>query len=253
MLYVYKFISGWLLPPGGIIVMLFLLCGYCFKKRSRLRYPLTAVTVTLYLFSILPVAGMLMQGLEKQYVPPALEKIIGKTDAVVVLGGGAVRDVPDISGREALSAVSMNRLITGVRLQKRLDIPIIISGGQVFADSGTEATVAEKVLLELSVPPQQIFTDTEARNTTENAVNVAALCREQQWQKIVLVTSAFHMPRSVLNFADKGLDIVPFPCDYQLSGKMQLSIFRFMPQGFALELSAMALKEYLGLLALKIL
>ena len=129
MLYVHKFISGWLLPPGGIIVMLFLLCGYCFKKRSRLRYPLTAVTVTLYLFSILPVAGMLMQGLEKQYVPPALEKIIGKTDAVVVLGGGAVRDVPDISGREALSAVSMNRLITGVRLQKRLDIPIIISGG----------------------------------------------------------------------------------------------------------------------------
>ena len=64
MLYVHKFISGWLLPPGGIIVMLFLLCGYCFKKRSRLRYPLTAVTVTLYLFSILPVAGMLMQGLE---------------------------------------------------------------------------------------------------------------------------------------------------------------------------------------------
>ena len=54
MLYVHKFISGWLLPPGGIIV--------------------TAVTVTLYLFSILPVAGMLMQGLEKQYVPPALEK-----------------------------------------------------------------------------------------------------------------------------------------------------------------------------------
>ena len=64
MLYVHKFIAGWLLPPGGIIVMLFLLCGYCFKKRSRLRYPLTAVTVTLYLFSILPVAGMLMQGLE---------------------------------------------------------------------------------------------------------------------------------------------------------------------------------------------
>ena len=103
--------------------------------------------------------------------------------------------------------------------------------GRFFADSGTEATVAEKVLLELSVPPQQIFTDTEARNTTENAVNVAALCREQQWQKIVLVTSAFHMPRSVLNFADKGLDIVPFPCDYQLSGKMQLSIFSLYAAG----------------------
>ena len=146
-----------------------------------------------------------------------------------------------------------DHLVLAVPLGHHYLDKLIAGGGQVFADSGTEATVAEKVLLELSVPPQQIFTDTEARNTTENAVNVAALCREQQWQKIVLVTSAFHMPRSVLNFADKGLDIVPFPCDYQLSGKMQLSIFRFMPQGFALELSAMALKEYLGLLALKIL
>ena len=61
------------------------------------------------------------------------------------------------------------------------------------------------------------------------------------------------MPRSMLNFADRGLEVVPFPCDYQLSGQMQLSIFSFVPQGFALELSAMALKEYLGILALKIL
>ena len=53
MLYVHKFIAGWLLPPGGIIVMLFLLCGYCFKKRSRIpatgrienRYKVTVTAV----------------------------------------------------------------------------------------------------------------------------------------------------------------------------------------------------------------
>ena len=109
------------------------------------------------------------------------------------------------------------------------------------------------MLLELGVPAKQIFTDTEARNTTENAANVAALCRKKSWHNIVLVTSAFHMPRSMLNFAARGLDVVPFSCDYQLSGQMQLSIFSFVPQGFALELSAIALKEYLGILALKIL
>ena len=70
---------------------------------------------------------------------------------------------------------------------------------------------------------------------------------------MLLMLLRYAVNSSVLDFADKGLDIVPFPCDYQLSGKMQLSIFSFMPQGFALELSAMALKEYLGLLALKIL
>lgn len=253
MLYLQKFIAAWLLPPGCIIAVLALLCCYCFVKRSRLRYVLTAATLALYLLATLPVAGLLLQGLEKQYVPPASARSTGKVDAIVVLGGGAVSNVPDISGREALSAISMNRLITGLRLQKRLDVPIIISGGQVFADSGTEAAIAEKVLLELGVPAEQIFTDTEARNTTENAANVAALCRKQNWHSIVLVTSAFHMPRSMLNFADRGLEVVPFPCDYQLSGQMQLSIFSFVPQGFALELSAIALKEYLGILALKIL
>lgn len=253
MLYLQKFIAAWLLPPGCIIVIMALLCWYCFSKRSSLRYPLTAVTLILYLFSTVPVAGLLLQGLEQRYVPPDLEKITGKSDAIVVLGGGAVSDVPDISGREALSAISMNRLITGLRLQKQLNVPVIISGGQVFADSGTEAAAAEKVLLELGVPPSQIFLDLEARNTTENAANVAALCREHQWQKMVLVTSAFHMPRSMLNFAEAGVSAVPFPCDYQLSGKRQIGVFSFVPQGFALELSAMALKEHLGLLALKVL
>ena len=242
MLYLQKFIAAWLLPPGCIIAVLALLCCYCFVKRSRLRYVLTAVTLALYLLATLPVAGLLLQGLERQYVPPVSVHSTGKVDAIVVLGGGAVSNVPDISGREALSAISMNRLITGLRLQKRLDVPIIISGGQVFADSGTEAAIAEKVLLELGVSAEQIFTD-----------NVAALCRKKNWHSIVLVTSAFHMPRSMLNFADRVLDVVPFPCDYQLSGQMQLSIFSFVPQGFALELSAIALKEYLGILALKIL
>lgn len=254
MLYLQKFIAAWLLPPGCIIAVLALLCCYCFVKRSKLlSYVLTAVTLALYLLATLPVAGLLLQGLERQYVPPVSVHSTGKVDAIVVLGGGAVSNVPDVSGREALSAISMNRLITGLRLQKRLDVPIIISGGQVFADSGTEAAIAEKVLLELGVPAEQIFTDPEARNTTENAANVAALCRKQNWHNIVLVTSAFHMPRSMLNFADRGLEVVPFPCDYQLSGQMQLSIFSFVPQGFALELSAIALKEYLGILALKIL
>ncbi|MCD7873586.1 MAG: hypothetical protein LUH17_01015 [Acidaminococcaceae bacterium] len=132
MLYLQKFIAAWLLPPGCIIAVLVLLRCYCFVKRSRLRYVLTAVTLALYLLATLPVAGLLLQGLERQYVPPVSAHSAGKVDAIVVFGGGAVSNVPDISGREALSAISMNRLITGLRLQKRLDVPIIISGGQVL-------------------------------------------------------------------------------------------------------------------------
>lgn len=253
MLYLQKFIAAWLLPPGCIILALSLLCIYCFSQRSRILYLLTVVTLALYLLSTLPMAAVLLKSLEQQYQPPALAELSGQTDAIIVLGGGAISGVPDTGGSGALAAISMNRLITGLRLQKQLQVPIVISGGQVFAGDGTEATLAQRVLLELDVPQQQIFVDAAARNTTENAANIATICKEQNWHKLVLVTSAFHMPRSMQNFAGSGLLVKPYPCDYQLSSQLQLSIFSFVPQGFALELSALALKEYLGMLALKIL
>lgn len=80
------------------------------------------------------------------YQPPALAELSGQTDAIIVLGGGAISGVPDTGGSGALAAISMNRLITGLRLQKQLQVPIVISGGQVFAGDGTEATLAQRVL-----------------------------------------------------------------------------------------------------------
>lgn len=137
MLYLQKFIAAWLLPPGCIILALSLLCIYCFSQRSRIRYLLTVVTLALYLLSTLPVAAVMLKSLEQQYQPPALAELSGQTDAIIVLGGGAISGVPDTGGSGALAAISMNRLITGLRLQKQLQVPIVISGGQVFAGDGT--------------------------------------------------------------------------------------------------------------------
>lgn len=246
-MYILKFILLWLLPPGCIVILLALLAAYLFKHRSRGRYALVLITVLLYLASLMPFAQFLTNGLEGRYPQPA----DAKPDVIAVLGGGAVSDVPDIDGAGALSAAGMNRLMTGLRLQRRLNVPVIVSGGKVFADSGVEAEISRRVLVGAGIPDELIYTDSKALNTKQNAQNIAKLCRQHGWHKILVVTSALHMPRAMQNFsfAGRDLQITAYPCDYLTSGRIILSPFSFAPQAYALDLTAMALKEYLALIA----
>lgn len=246
-MYILKFILLWLLPPGCFVLLLALLCAYLFKRRARGRHAVLVVTLLLYAASLMPVAQLLTHGLEGRYTQPAALN----ADVIAVLGGGAVNDVPDIDGASALTAISMNRLATGMRLQKMLNVPLVVSGGQVFADSGVEAEISKRVLVGMGTDAAMVYTDTQALNTRQNAQNIAAMCREHGWQRVAVVTSALHMPRAMQNFAaaGDGLEFTAYPCDYLSSGKIYLSAFSFVPQAYALDMTAMALKEYLAVAA----
>ena len=64
-------------------------------------------------------------------------------------------------------------------------------------------------------------------------------------------TSAFHMPRSVAFFEREGVDVIPYPTDYKTSRNLRLNAFVFTPSADCLYHSAIAMKEYLGLVAVK--
>ena len=247
-MYILKFILLWLLPPGCIVLLLTALTAYLFNRRARGRQALALITLVLYLLSLMPVAQLLTSGLERQYTQP----VHINADAIAVLGGGAVSGVPDVNGEGAITAVGMNRLITGARLQRMLNVPIIVSGGKVFADSAVEAEVSKRVLISLGLDEKMIYTDAEALNTKQNAQNIIAACRNEGWQRVAVVTSALHLPRAMQNFAavkDSDMEVTAYPCDYLSSGKIVISPFSFVPQAYALDLTAMALKEYLALAA----
>lgn len=246
-MYILKFILLWLLPPGCFVLLLVLMSIYLFKRRAKGRYAALVITLLLYISSLMPTAQLLTHGLEARYTQPEAVN----ADVIAVLGGGAVNDVPDIDGGSALTAIGMNRLATGMRLQKMLNVPIIVSGGKVFADSGVEAEISKRVLVGMGTDAAMVFTDTQALNTKQNAQNIAAMCREHGWQRAAVVTSALHMPRAMQNFTavGEGLQITAYPCDYLSSGKIYLSAFSFVPQAYALDMTAMALKEYLALAA----
>ena len=247
MMYILKFILLWLLPPGCIILLLAELTFYLFKRKAAGKFAAALITLLLYFASLMPTAQLLTHGLESRYT----QQSAVKADVIAVLGGGAVSGVPDIEGEGALAAAGMNRLATGMRLQRMLGVPLIVSGGQVFKDSG-EAEIAKRVLISMGVKENMVYTDTKALNTRQNAQNIIVASKEKGWKRIIVVTSALHIPRAMQNFAavkDSDMEVTAYPCDYLSSGKIVISPFSFVPQAYALDLTAMALKEYLALAA----
>ena len=157
MMYILKFILLWLLPPGCIILLLAALTFYLFKRKAAGKFAAALITLMLYFASLMPTAQLLTHGLESSYT----QQSAVKADVIAVLGGGAVSGVPDVEGEGALAAAGMNRLATGMRLQRILGVPLIVSGGQVFKDSGGEAEIAKRVLISMGVKENMVYTDTK--------------------------------------------------------------------------------------------
>ncbi|KLU60318.1 hypothetical protein CEB3_c31690 [Peptococcaceae bacterium CEB3] len=240
---------NFLLPPGIFVVVLLLLAWWLRRREHGVAVILLVTAFILYAFSTDVVSSLLLRSLEGQYSPPS----VLKGDVIVVLGGGATSDTPDVGGVGNLGGSSMNRVVTAVRLYKETGLPILMSSGRVFANDGNEGRIAERVMVSLGVPRSKISLDDRSRTTTENALDSKKILRENHFTHPILVTSAFHMPRAVDNFAKIGISVQPYPCDYKVSVAQPVYLFRFVPTAAGLSHTAMALKEYLGIVALYLL
>ena len=248
MLVLTKFLYYWLLPPGILVAVLFLLWLYLKFKHAGGRKVVLIVCVLLYAVSLPVVSELLLWGLERQYQQPSNPA----GDVLVFLGGGAVAGVPDVAGRDQLSSISASRLLTVARLQKQTGLPVILSGGKVLPGDAAEALVARRALVSLGLPADQIVVDAGSRNTAENAQYTKKLCLQHGWKQPILVTSAVHLPRAAAFFKRAGLTVTPYPCDYQAGAARSFSLLSMAPRGDCLADASAALKEYLGLAALKL-
>lgn len=248
MLYLIKFLYSLILPPGLLLVLLLILAVRLWKKERGLAASLLGITSLFYLLSTGYVSDKLIGSLEQRYAPPS--SVQG--DVIVVLGGGATKDTPDLGGLGNVSGSAGNRLLAAARLHERTGLPIIFSGGQVFADSGNEADISARQLRELGIPASDLLTENRSLNTEQNALYTAALLKERGYTRPILITSAFHLPRSVLNFERAGVEVTPYPVDYWVSFKQPLYPAKFSPSAAAFSMTGTALKEYLGIASLKL-
>ena len=182
-----------------------------------------------------------MGWLESAYQPP--EQASG--DVIIMLGGGAYSDTPDVDGTGTLCACPASRLLTAVRLQRQLGVPLLLSGGQVYEDTGAEAKIAKRVLMSLGVPEEKILTETKSINTSQNARFSAEILRENGLSHPPPAPRAFLLKRSVLNFQMQGVAVEPFPTVYLVAHHPVFHYTKLRPQTEALLDNVTVLQETL--------
>jgi uncharacterized SAM-binding protein YcdF (DUF218 family) len=197
----------------------------------------------------------LARSLEWQYLPPT---DLPQAEVIVVLGGGTE------SAQYPRPSVEVNaagdRVLHAARLYRQGKAPaILVSGGNIVWLGGRSMTPAEEMadlLAMLAVPPNAIWLQPGSQNTQEDAAYSAQLLKEKGIQRVLLVTSAMHMPRSVALFRHLGIDVIPAPADYTItqagwdslfSPDPQALLVNMLPNASSLSLTTNALKEYLGL------
>ncbi|BBO70474.1 hypothetical protein DSCA_44040 [Desulfosarcina alkanivorans] len=240
-----KIVTPLILPPGIVVVLIVLvsmMMGY--RKRWKLALVNLTVGFLLYALSTGPVATFLIRGLESDVSIP--ENPSG--DVIILLGGGIIDRVPDLTGTAAPSPLMMGRIVTAVRLYQRLGLPIIVTGGRVSGDAEVaEAPVVRRFLVDLGVPGNRITLEDRARDTAQNARLTAAICRQQGFSRPILLTAAYHLKRAGMAFDAAGMTYTPFPAYYLGARNAPYTWRRLLPGAGFLSTSANALHEYIGI------
>ncbi len=242
-----KFVTPFLLPPGLFVVIL-LASGLWFVAKKNLKAGLLniALGAALWTLSLVPVADALMRGLESGLHLAAAPQ----GDVIILLGGGVYSDVEDFSGVGAPSEDMLGRIVTAVRLQKKLDLPVVISTGAVYSWGKSEALIGQRFLIDLGVPAKRILLEERSRDTRENARFTKELCEKEGFTRPILITSALHMKRAVMSFGKVGLNVTPYPSYLNKAKERKYVWLDYLPVD--LQNSFMALREYAGLAFYKI-
>lgn len=246
MLYLIKSIYIWLLPPGIFIVALLLLAIYLLRVKRRAAMLTTILALTLYICSTEYFGGMLIRSLEHQYYPP--EEV--KVDVVVLLGGGAVSDIENVGVKGHLRSGAAARTLTAARLAKLYDLPILYTGGSIYASGASEAKIVAKIMSDFGIPADRVLLESESLNTTQSVRNIKNMLAERGYKQPLVVTSAYHMPRSMEIFKRNDITAVPYPANYLTEHDNIISGNLFFPSTSGLEMTATFIREYLGLIAL---
>jgi len=229
----------------------FLLCIFLRRLTGRTRRRCLVIWAIAWFCSTSFGSGLLMRPLENRYETPVAGKM-NKADVVVVLGG--LIDANTHRGGRPEFRDAADRLTAALELYFTGKAGhILISGGSGLMLQGglREGDVLKDYLVSLGFPREKILGERNSRNTRENAVESLKIIQEKKFKSVVLVTSAFHMPRSVRCFKKVGLEVIPFPVDFKAADQSTFPE-SFFPSSQGVGDFATAVREIIGLTAYKI-
>ncbi len=237
----------WEIANPDMLILLTLVIGTLllwFRQQKAGRNVLTLVTVVLLAFVFLPVDKWLLWPLENRF--PQAVTLPKNVDGIIVLGGGedplvsAIRKRPQVNG-------AAERLIAFVALGNQYpEAKLVFTGGtgHLSLQEYKGADTAREVLQQLGFNTDRVLFESQSKNTIENARFSHRLVQPKAGEKWILITSAYHMPRSVGLFRKAGWQVIPYPVDYQTTGILQ---YDWMVGGFyVIGQFNMGLREWVG-------
>ncbi|MDD3343560.1 MAG: YdcF family protein [Sulfurospirillaceae bacterium] len=253
-LYIVSKLFTYLVLPPGIFILLFLFASFFMRK---FRFFFMMCGFCFYALSNSYVADSLLTPLEKPYNIPLQASNV---DAVVVLGGGSHQGVANLP----LSDEANKRALWAIMIAKKLNLPVLFSGAganQIYSESSAFLDTAKAIqtyfsleipqTVKLSEKQFSMHMENKSLDTYENA----KLCQHMFEQDgilhptIYLVTSAYHMRRSIALYEHFGFTVIPAATSFKISSQ-EKDFWDYLPNMWALEKSYIALHEYVGLLSL---
>lgn len=249
-----KFLPLFIYPLGFTILLLILVLIF-WKKQRLVKSVMILVLVILFLGGNRYISSILARSLEWRFPAPDLSFA---PDAIVILGGGTE---PAISPRQSVEVnAAGDRVFYGAILARQFPkASVIVSGGDIdFLDIAASTPAQDMVsLLELmGISQVRIILQENSQNTFEDAQLTCKLIDENRFSRVLLVTSAMHMPRSMMMFEKAGCTVFPAPTDYTITEaawqhlwhpNVEEFFINLIPAYTNLSTLTKSLKEYFGI------
>lgn len=195
-------------------------------------------------FSAVPDA--LLRSLEDHYKVPTLTQSNPYAGMIVLGGAMGSPGIFKAHGQVPLGDAAERMTLPIGLMRKFPNFELIFSGGEgrLMPTGTTEAEIAKVFYEEQGLDMKRVTLESKARNTRENARQVAALLGERCKQPWLLITSAWHMPRSMAEFEAIGCNVTAYPVDFRTGEETSWTEYSMVGSLMAWKT---ALHEYLGM------
>tara|TARA_B100001057_G_C22107248_1_gene665507 strand:- start:31 stop:537 length:507 start_codon:yes stop_codon:yes gene_type:complete len=139
-----------------------------------------------------------------------------------------------------------DRIFAGINLfkEKKATTLILTRGKLPWSLGIPEGEYLRDFAIKNGIPEKDILLTDNVENTDQEAKAVKKLLSRDK-PKVILVTSAFHIPRAQIVFKAAGINVIPFPVDYQ-KGLEKLTFMNFIPSAKALSGTSFFVREMIG-------
>jgi len=206
-----KFLFGLIINLDLLALVLLAAIGiFCLKDiRKRTKMILLSCVFVLVFILLLPFSRVMLHQLEHRF--PQQSELPKDAHGLILLGGSFSLRESQLEGRPIYN-LAAGRIIEFISLARRHpNLPILFTG------TSLETELAKRLFDEMGIDLKRVTFENQSRSTYDNAYNSYKLLKPTADQKWVLVTSAFHMPRSVGLFRGAGWNVIPYPVDYHIA------------------------------------